>query len=66
LTPISIHHSGRDKIIPNGKKDADKFMDWAVGEKELKFYPDGEHVCANYLDEVLPYATDWLRKHLIR
>jgi len=38
----------------------------AAGEKELKFYPDGEHVCANYLDEVLPYATDWLKKHLTR
>ena len=64
--PMLIHHSGRDRIIPNGRKHADKFMDWAVGEKELKFYPDGEHVCANYLDEVLPYATDWLRKHLMR
>ncbi len=62
--PMLIHHSGGDRIIPDGKKHADKFMDWAVGEKELKFYPDGEHVCANYLDEVLPYATDWLRKHL--
>ncbi|MFC1580239.1 alpha/beta hydrolase family protein [Thermodesulfobacteriota bacterium] len=64
--PMLIHHSGRDKIIPNGKKHADKFLDWAVGEKELKFYPDGEHVCANYLDEVLPYATDWLKKHFTR
>jgi alpha-beta hydrolase superfamily lysophospholipase len=63
--PMLIHHSGRDRIIPDGRKHAEKFMDWAVGDKELKFYPDGEHVCANYLDEVLPYAIDWLRKHLI-
>jgi hypothetical protein len=34
--------------------------------KELKFYPDGEHVCANYLDEIIPYTTDWFIKHLGR
>ncbi|MHB9859053.1 hypothetical protein [Streptomyces sp. YIM S03343] len=39
-------------------------MNWAVGEKELKFYPDGEHVCANYLDEALPYMVDWTSRHL--
>ncbi len=62
--PMLIHHSGGDRIIPEGRKHAEKFMQWAVGEKELKFYPDGEHVCANYLDEVLPYAIDWLKKRL--
>jgi hypothetical protein len=39
-------------LIPQGKKHGDYFMEWASGEKELRFYPDGEHVCANYLDEV--------------
>jgi hypothetical protein len=34
--------------------------------KELKFYPDGEHVCANYLDEVIPYTIDWFIKHVGR
>jgi hypothetical protein len=53
-------------LIPNGREHADYFMEWAVGEKELKYYPDGEHICANYLDEVLPYAIDWLRKHLMK
>lgn len=62
--PMLILHSGHDRIIPDGKKHADKFMNWAVGEKELKFYPDGEHVCANYLDEALPYMVDWCKKHL--
>ncbi|HSG45902.1 MAG TPA: hypothetical protein VLA72_22405 [Anaerolineales bacterium] len=62
--PLLIFHSGMDKLIPDGKKHGDYFMDWAVGEKELKFYPDGEHVCADYLDEVIPYSIDWLRKHL--
>jgi len=64
--PLLIHHSGKDRIIPDGKKHADIFMQWAVGDKDLQFYPDGEHVCADYLDEVLPYAVDWLWKHLGR
>lgn len=62
--PMLIHHSGRDRIIPDGRRHADKFMQWAIGEKELQFYPDGEHVCADYLDEVLPYTVDWLLKQL--
>jgi len=46
------------------REHADYFMQWAVGEKELRWYPDGEHVCANYLDEVIPNTIDWLRKRL--
>jgi alpha-beta hydrolase superfamily lysophospholipase len=64
--PMLIQHSGRDRIIPEGRAHAEAFMAWAVGEKELQFYPDGEHVCANYLDEVLPYAIDWLSRRLDR
>jgi alpha-beta hydrolase superfamily lysophospholipase len=64
--PLLIFHSGNDRLIPNGREHADYFMEWAVGEKELKYYPDGEHICANYLDEVLPYTIDWLRKHLMK
>ena len=60
--PLLLFHSGSDKILPNGGKHADIFMDWARGEKELVFYPDGEHVCANYLDEVIPKTIDWLLK----
>jgi hypothetical protein len=41
-------------------------MEWAVGEKELKYYPDGEHCCVNYKDEVNPYINDWFRKHLMK
>ena len=63
--PMLILHSGRDRIIPDGKTHADKFMNRAVGKKELKFYPDGEHVCADYLDEVLPYMVDWTKRHLV-
>jgi len=63
--PLLIFHSGKDRLIPHGREHADYFMEWAVGEKELKYYPDGEHICANYLDEVLPYTIDWLRKHLM-
>lgn len=64
--PLLIFHSGNDKLIPHGKRHGDYFIEWAVGEKELKFYPDGEHVCSNYLDEVIPYTIDWLIKHLGR
>jgi alpha-beta hydrolase superfamily lysophospholipase len=59
-----ILHSGHDRIIPDGKKHDEKFMNWAVGVKKLKFYPDGGHVCADYLDEALPYKVDWCKKHL--
>jgi len=62
--PLLIIHSGDDKLIPNGKEHAEYFMNWAAGEKELKFYPDGDHVCANYLDEIFPYILDWFKKHL--
>lgn len=62
--PMLILHSGKDRIIPDGKKHADKFMNWAVGEKELKFYPDGEHVCVNYMDEAFTYMVDWTKRHL--
>ncbi|MBW1783501.1 MAG: alpha/beta hydrolase [Deltaproteobacteria bacterium] len=62
--PLLIFHSGSDKVIPNGSAHADYFMAWAVGEKEVKFYSDGEHVCANYLDEVIPHTIDWFTKVL--
>ena len=33
--PMLIQHSGRDRIIPEGRAHAEAFMAWAVGEKEL-------------------------------
>jgi len=35
-----------------------------IGEKGLKFYAVGDHLCADYLDEVIPYTTHWFTKHL--
>ena len=61
--PLLIIHGGKDKLIPNSKEQVDYIMDWAIGEKELKFYPDGEHCCVNYMDEILPYVVDWFKKH---
>jgi dienelactone hydrolase len=58
--PLLLFHSGKDKILPHGEKHAEIFLEWAEGETELVFYPDGEHVCANYLDEVIPKTIDWL------
>ncbi len=63
--PLLIFHSGNDKLIPDGEDHADYFMEWAVGEKELKYYPEGMHVCANFLDETDTYMIDWLSKHLL-
>ena len=64
--PLLIIHGGRDIVVPNPREQANYIMDWAVGEKELKWYPDGEHCCANYFDEVIPYSIDWFKKHLSR
>ncbi len=63
--PMLILHGGNDRLIPDGGGHAERFMDWASGEKQLRFYPDGEHVCANYLDETLPLMVDWMRRHLL-
>jgi alpha-beta hydrolase superfamily lysophospholipase len=62
--PLLIFHSGKDNLIPNGKEHGDTFMAWAVGKKELKYYPEGVHVCANYLDETDAYMIDWLKIQL--
>ena len=64
--PLLIIHGGKDVVVPNPEEQVGHIMDWAVGEKELKYYPDGEHCCANYFDEVIPYSIDWLRKHLLK
>lgn len=62
--PLLVIQGGKDIVVPNPKQQVDYIMDWAVGEKDLKYYPDGEHCCANYFDEVIPYSIDWLQKHL--
>jgi len=64
--PLLIICGGKDQVIPHAKEQADYIMDWAVGEKELKYYPDGEHCCINYLDVVRPYINDWFRRHLLK
>jgi dienelactone hydrolase len=64
--PLLIIHGGKDIVVPSPKEQVDYIMNWAIGEKELRWYPDGEHCCANYFDEVIPYSIDWLRKHLFK
>ena len=64
--PLLVICGGKDQVIPKAKEQADYIMNWAVGEKELKYYPEGEHCCVNYFDEVHPYINDWLRKHLLK
>ncbi|MBM3173791.1 MAG: alpha/beta hydrolase [Chloroflexi bacterium] len=62
--PFLIFHGGKDVVVPNPREQVDYMMEWAVGAKELKWYPDGEHCCANYFDEVLPYTIDWFSRRL--
>lgn len=61
--PLLVIHGKDDKTIPI--EHAYYIMDWAIGEKELKSYPEGKHACSNFLDEAVPYSVDWLRKHLL-
>jgi len=64
--PLLIIHGGKDIVVPSPKEQVNYIMNWAVGEKELKWYPHGEHCCANYFDEVIPYSIDWFRKYLLK
>ena len=61
--PLLLIYGEEDKLFP--LEHAYYLMDWAIGEKELKSYPEGEHACINFLDEVVPYSIDWLIKHLL-
>jgi len=61
--PLLLIYGEEDKTIPI--EHAYYIMDWVTGEKELKSYPEGKHACINFLDEVIPYSIDWLRKHLL-
>lgn len=63
--PLLVVHGGKDRVVPHPRRQAEYLMDWAAGEKELKWYPDGEHCNVNYFDEIYPYAVDWLSKHLL-
>ena len=64
--PLLFFHAGRDEVMPTPKLQADLFMEWACGEKELKYYPEAEHCTVDFLDEVFPSIVDWLRRHLDR
>jgi len=62
--PLLYFHAGRDEIIENPKKQADIVLNWAKGEKELRYYELAEHCTVDYLDEILPYIVDWYTKNL--
>jgi alpha-beta hydrolase superfamily lysophospholipase len=62
--PLLFFHAGKDEVMPTPKKQADAFMEWARGEKDLQYYPEAEHCTVDYLDEVFPYIVDWLQRHL--
>ena len=62
--PLLFFHAGRDEVMPTPKIQADTIMNWARGEKELKYYPEAEHCTVDRLDEVFPYIIDWLKNKL--
>ena len=62
--PLLFFHAGNDEVMPSPKQQADTFMKWARGEKELKYYPTAEHCTVDRLDEVFPFIADWLIKKL--
>jgi len=61
--PLLVIYGEEDKLFPI--EHAYYIMEWAIGEKELKSYPEGKHACSNFLDEAVPYSIDWLIKHLL-
>jgi len=62
--PLLFYHAGKDEVMPSPRVHAEKMMNWANGDKTLKYYEDGEHCTQNYLDEVFPEMIDWLKKQL--
>jgi alpha-beta hydrolase superfamily lysophospholipase len=59
--PLLFYHAGIDEVMPSPEIHAEKMMNWAKGEKILKYYEDGEHCTQNYLDEVFPEIIDWFK-----
>ena len=62
--PLLFFHAGRDEVMPTSKKQADTIMNWARGEKELRYYPEAERCMVDRLDELFPYIIDWLKNKL--
>jgi len=63
--PLLFFHAGHDEVMPSPKKQADLFMAWAKGEKELKYYPESEHCTVDRLDDYKSVSAviDWLFEH---
>lgn len=64
--PLLFFHAGKDEVMPNPKLHADRIMQWAKGEKTLRYYEDAYHCATNYLDEVYPEMIDWLKTKLLK
>lgn len=60
--PYLIVHGGKDILIPASQ--AEQVYREADCPKELKIWPEGLHVCNNFLPEVRACIFDWLTEKL--
>jgi dienelactone hydrolase len=60
--PLLVIHGGQDTIMPYDS--CLRLMEWARGDKDLIFYPEEPHGCANRLDDFLPRLGHWMADHL--
>ncbi|MFB6194807.1 MAG: alpha/beta hydrolase family protein [Haloplanus sp.] len=60
--PSLMIAGGNDTVIPpeQTRRIADR-----APNGELLYYPDGDHVCKNRVNQYRPYAADWMRDHLV-
>jgi dienelactone hydrolase len=62
--PFLFYHAGHDEVMPSPDLHAHKAMQWALGEKTMRYYEHAEHCTQDYLDEVYPEILDWLHRKL--
>ncbi|MFB6103225.1 MAG: alpha/beta hydrolase family protein [Haloplanus sp.] len=60
--PALMIAGGHDTVIP--PEQTERIADRAPNG-ELLYYPDGDHVCKNRVNQYRPRAADWMRQHLV-
>ncbi|MCF3639812.1 prolyl oligopeptidase family serine peptidase [Rhizobium sp. TRM95111] len=60
--PLLVLHGGADPLVTLG--DQQPFLDAAIGEAELRVWPDGEHTIYNHSFERNALVADWFAARL--